>query len=178
MHAKWGQYRILFAGPPEHVELLNRVAGFFFYVVETGFWEDVVLRIARLTDSPRSAGRENLTLSRLTAALQLPALALETEKLIQQARADAEFARDWRNRHLAHNDLQLALDKRAKPLPGISRANIEQALSSVRLVLNRIETHFFRREIGFERFIAHNDASDLLYYLKSAVDAEDLERKK
>ncbi len=178
LHAKWGQYRILFAESKERVELLNRIAGFFFSVIQSVLWEDVVLHIARLTDPPRSAGKDNLTLRRLTAALQLPALASEIENLVGQAQAHAEFARVWRNRHLAHKDLELAMDKRAKPLPGISRANIEQALSAVRAVLNRIEGHFFQREVGFELFIAHDDAENLAYYLKFAADAEDREREK
>lgn len=177
LHAKWGQYRILFAQSQERVELLNRIAGFFFSVIQRALWEDVVLHIARLTDPPQSLGKDNLTLLRLTAALQIPELVPEIENLVRQARADAEFARVWRNRNLAHLDLDLAMD-RATPLPRISRANIEQALGAVRAVLNRIEGHFFRREVGFALFIAHDDAENLVYYLKSAVDAEDREREK
>jgi hypothetical protein len=178
LHAKWGQYRILFAGPEERVELLNRVAGFFFYVVETRLWDDVVLHIARLTDPPISAGKKNLTLLRLPSALHLPELAADIENLVGQAQKDAEFTRDWRNRRLAHQDLELAMDKRVTPLPGISRANIERALIAIRAVMNRIEGHFFKSQVGFEHFISHTDAESLLYYLKSAVDAEDRERKK
>jgi hypothetical protein len=177
LHAKWGQYRILFAQSQERVELLNRIAGFFFSVIQRALWEDVVLHIARLTDPPQSVGKENLTLLRLAAALQIPALAAEIENLVGQAQADAKFTRAWRNRNLAHLDLDLAMD-RATPLPGISRQNIEHALNAIRAVLNRIEGHFFDREVAFALFIAHDDAENLVYYLESAVDTEDREAEK
>ncbi len=44
LHAKWNQYRILFAESPERVELLNRVAGFFFRTIQNVIWEDVLMQ--------------------------------------------------------------------------------------------------------------------------------------
>ena len=113
LHAKWNQYRVLFAESPERVELLNRVAGFFFFVIEDVLWKDVVLHIARLTDWPQSGRKnENLTLLRLSAAVRprAPELSREIKNLVKQAKTDAKSAREWRNRHLAHSDLKLAVD--------------------------------------------------------------------
>ncbi len=178
LHAKWKQYRILFAESPERIELLNGVAGFFFHVIQKVLWEDVVIHIARLTDPPKSVGKDNLTLLRLAAAVQVPALSLEITNLVEQARTDAEFARVWRNRHLAHRDLELAVDDRATPLPGISRENMERALAAVREVLNKIEGHFWQSEVAFTHFLARDDAESLTYYLKVAVDAESRQRER
>lgn len=178
LHIKWKQYRILFAESPERIELLNRVAGSFFHVIQVVLWEDAVLHLARLTGPPQSVRKDNLTLSRLVAALPEPTLALEVEKLVEQAKRDAGFARDWRNRHLAHTDLELAVDDRATPLPGISRENMERALASVRAVLNKIEGHFSRTEVAFEHAIAHSDAESLAYHLKFAIDSERRRRER
>ena len=54
LHAKWKQYRILFAGSPERIELLNRVAGFFFYMIQNVLWEDVVLHLVDRQRHPLS----------------------------------------------------------------------------------------------------------------------------
>jgi hypothetical protein len=177
LHAKWKQYRILFGESPERVELLNSVAGFFFGVIEQVLWEDTILHIARLTDSLQSVGEDNLTLLRLAETVQDPTLAEEVKKLVEQAQSAAVSARIWRNKHLAHRDLALALDPRAEPLPGISRKQMEDALASMRKILNKIEVHYLRSEVAFEEFLAHTDAECLAYYLKVAVDAESQRRQ-
>lgn len=119
----------------------------------------------------------NLTLLRLSGAVEVPELAAEIESLVEQAEKAARFARDWRNRRLAHTDLKLALEDRAESLPGVSRYNVEQALAATAAVLNRIQGHFSPPEVAFQLFIAHDDAESLAYYLKSAIDAEDHEQE-
>lgn len=178
LHAKWKQYRILFAESPERIELLNSVAGFFFRVIQDVLWQDVVLHLARLTDPPQSMGKDNLTLLRLPGAVQQPALSRELAILVEEARKDAEFARQRRHRHLAHRDLALAIDERAAPLPGVSRENMERALAAVRAVLNRIERHYWKSEVAFTHFLAPDDAEALVYHLGVAVDTENRERQR
>ena len=175
LHAKWKQYRILFAESPGRIRLLNEVAGFFFRVIQDVLWEDVVLHIARLTDPPKSAGKDNLTLLRLEGALTEqaltePALSVEVATLVERARMAAKFARDWRNRRLAHRDLSLAIENGVRPLPGISRADVENALDGIWAVLNKIEGHFFQSQVAFEEFLASDDAESLACYLELAVD--------
>ena len=173
LHAKWNQYRILFAESPARIELLNDVAGFFFRVIQDVLWEDIVLHLARLTDPPQSVGKDNLTLLRLAEAVKEPALSLEVKNLAEQAKAAADFARVWRNRHLAHRDLALGVDDRATPLPGISREKIDRALAGAGAVLNKIESHFWQSEVAFAQFIQPlGDAESLAYYLQVAVDGE------
>ncbi|MBE3602159.1 hypothetical protein IMX07_00810 [bacterium] len=178
LHAKWNQYRILYAESPERVELLNRTAGFLFRMIQNVLWEDVLMHIARLTDPPKSAGKDNLSLRRLPKALDELALSAEVATLVEEAEKAALFARGWRNRRLAHMDLKLALEDRAEPLPRVSRHNVEQTLGAMAAILNRIWVHFTHGEIAFGLFIAHDDGESLVYYLESAIDAEDREREK
>ena len=173
LHGKWQQYRILFAESEERIELLNGVAGFFFRVIQDVLFENVVLHIARLTDPTQSVGKDNLTLFRLAEFVKEPKLALEVKSLAERAKAAATFARDWRNRHLAHTDLALALGDQAKPLPPISRERIDAALAAAALVLNRIESHYWQSEVAFTQVIQPlGDAESLAHYLRVAIDVE------
>lgn len=176
LHAKWKQYRSLFAESPGRIELLNEVGGFFFRLVQDVLWDDVVLHMARLTDPPISMGKGNLTLFRLEGAITEHALAVEVATLAKQARVAAEFARVWRNRRLAHRDLSLAIGNSVVPLPGISRVDVENALNAIRAVLNKIEREFWQTEVAFQEFLAHGDAESVAYYLELAVDAQRRER--
>jgi hypothetical protein len=177
LHAKWKQYRQLYA-TPETVDLLNRIAGFFFRVVQDVLWEDIVLHVARLSDPPKSMGKANLTLRRLPEVIQLQELAAEVKNLVEEVQRESAFAREWRNRRLAHRDLSLALDFEAEPLQGVSRDQMERALSAIRAVLNKVQGRFWKSEVAFQHFLAHDDAAALTYYLGVAAKAEDRSRER
>jgi hypothetical protein len=137
-------------------------------------WEDVVLHIARLTDPPESPGsKPNLTLLRLPFLVADPALRQEVQTSVDAAKTAASFAKDWRNRRLAHRDLALALENAAQPLPGISRQNVEVALSAFRVVLNTLHEKYFDSKIAFELFQVHGDAEALVYHLGVAKAADE-----
>lgn len=173
LHAKWQEYRQLYA-TPETVKLLNQIAGFFFRVVQDVLWEDILLHIARLIDQPTmKRGEENLTLLRLAPAIDEPKLAREVRTLVRKVEQESAFAVDWRNRRLAHRDLTLALNRRsAEPLLGASRQRVKGALSAIGDVLNKIEGHFWKSEVAFDHIITQRDAETLIYFLRLAARAE------
>ena len=173
LHAKWLEFRKLYAVSPQQIVLLNETAGFFFYVVEDVLWNDVLLHLARLIASPKSMGNDNLTLKRLPEALTQPELVAEVQRLIDQAETKTSFVPDWRNRRLAHTDLALALqDQSVQPLSKVSRQDIESALEAFRNVLNRISEEYGLGQTGFEYFQSHGNAEALVYQLRVAVAAE------
>ena len=51
---------------------------------------------------------------------------------IADALVATEFCRDWRNRHIAHRDLQLALKQGAEPLKPASRSKVREALEALK----------------------------------------------
>jgi hypothetical protein len=166
LHAKWNQYRILFAESPERIELLNGVAGFFFRMIHEVLLENVVLHVARLIDPPQSGTKkkkDNLTLSRLKAAVEekAPELSAEISKLVGRARTEASFIKEWRDRRIAHWDLKLAMNDPVTQLPEISRESMERALAAVRAVLNEIEDHFLLNRVEFTQCIVRDDAECL-----------------
>lgn len=174
LHAKWLEYRKLYAGSPQRIDLLNATAPFFFYVVQDVLWEDVLLHIARLTDPAEQGTFQNLTLLRLSDAVPDPQLAEETRSLIRTAESRASFARTWRNKRLAHCDLAHVLKPQAMTLPGISRQDVEGVLESFRAVMNKLYRAYLHSEVDFRQVgVGTGDADSLAYNLAEARQVED-----
>ncbi len=172
LHVKWLEYRKLYAHSRGRVDLLNEVAGFFFWTIQDVLWQDVLLHIARLTDPPRQGKHENLTLLALPDQVSDQNLAAELRKLIGDVKEKSEFARQWRNKHLAHRDLSLALNRQAEPLPGVSRKKVEDTLTTVRAVLNHLHERYMQSTVAYEHFLAHDDAEALVFYLEIGKRAD------
>lgn len=171
MHMRWRQHRILFGSKPERIDLLNEAAPFFFRVVQDMTWEDTVLAVARITDARESCGKRNLSVRALPALLD-PPLREEVEALVETAARTAQFARDWRNRHIAHRDLEHVLDRGARPLANASRQAVEEALRALRDVLNRLAAAFLNSTTAYEHASLVGDAECLLYVLHDGVEHE------
>ena len=174
LHFKWGDYVELFGTKAERVDLLNQAAGSFFRLVQDSLWEDILLHLARLVDSPRSAGKDNLTLRRLPS-LVAPELAEPLTELIATCTERCGFARDWRMRHIAHRDLALALDHGAEPLVPASRLAVQEALSAVVAVLNAVEQHYLKSEVAYDLGRSHGSLQ-LLYVLRDGLESRERRR--
>lgn len=177
LHWKWGEYLILFGSKPERVDLLNAAAGAFFRIVQDCLWEDTLLHIARLTDPPKSAGKKNLTLQRLPT-LVVPEVRGKVETLLQDCLAKSEFARDWRKRHIAHRDLQLALSENVRPLAHASRQTVHESIESIATLLNGVDSHYLHSEVAYEFTSQLPNAETLLYVLQEGVEAGRQRRKR
>ena len=143
-HVKWAEYVALFGDKPARVELLNKAAGSFFRVVQDVLVEDTILHIARLVDKPqtnRNPKKRNLTVLALPQLVTDEGLRSSADALAQQAASKADFCTDWRNRHLAHRDLSLALQKGPELKPA-SRLNIKEALAAITDALNAVSKHY------------------------------------
>ena len=150
LYSKWEEYVELFGTKPSRIDLINSAAGHFFRIVQDSLWEDTLLHIARLTDPPKSAGKENLTIRRLPHLIEEQTLKGKVSELIDVAVEKAAFCRDWRNRHIAHKDLGLTLSAGAEPLKPASRAKVKEALGSISDVLNALSTHYMDSTTMFE----------------------------
>ncbi len=177
LHVKWDQYVQLFGSRPERIDLLNGAAATFFRIVQDTLWEDTLLHLARLTDSADTGGKPNLTIKRL-AVLVEDALRDDVTGLVETAADKTAFARDWRNRHIAHRDLRLALQDRAEPLEPGSRADVKEALAAVAAVLRRICQHYENKDIIFEYIGDAADAEALLYVIRDGLEADARRRKR
>lgn len=177
LHLKWEQYVELFGKTTSRIDLLNRVSPVFFRIVQDSLWKDVLLHITRLTAPLKSAGKENLTILRLSGLVNQE-IEATISKQIAEAKGSADFCFDWRNRHIAHRDLKLALDEQAKQLEPASRAKVRQALENIAKVLNTISEHYMKSIIGFDPIGGSGSAEDLLYVLDDGIKAENERRQR
>lgn len=178
LHRNWNEYVELFGSKPSRVYLLNRAAGTFFRVAQDALWEQTVLHIARLTDPPASAGKSNLSIRRLLECIDDPDIKGFVAPKVDAALEAAGFCRDWRNRLIAHRDLDLALKRAANPLTPGSREKVGQALDRLTDVLNVVSQKYLDSESHFKGSWYPGGAVSLLYVLDNGVQAEAQRRER
>lgn len=169
IHKKWGQYFQLFGTNPERIAVMNQAAPSMFRTVQDTLFENVLLHLARLTDPPRSTGKTNLSLHHLANLLVTSPIGSNVEALAKSALTACEFARDWRNRKLAHRDLCVALGQGVEPLAPASRAAVKSALEVLDAILNVVSDHYLGSTTMFELGPSGEDAISLLYLLRDGL---------
>lgn len=180
LNSKWSEYVELFGTKPSRIELINKAAGRFSRIVQDSLWENSLLHITRLTDPLKSTGKENLTIQKLPDLITDDKMKQHLLRLIKIADKKADFCRDWRNRHIAHRDLGLAMKTGAEPLKPASRAKVKAALCSISDVLNAVSSHYMESTTMFEGVGSSGGAVSLLYVIDDGLraDEERNERRK
>jgi len=179
-HAKWKVFRQLFAVDQQRLDILNSSAPFFFRVAQQTLFEDTLLAISRLTDPSRTVSKENRSLRMLVEQLQelVPTDLLDDLKEdLAAIKAACTPFRDWRNRRLAHSDLDTSLKVTDEPLPGVSRADIEKALACMRELMNRVSGHFEDSETLYAEFQTWSGGTRLVNLLELGLAHEKAERE-
>jgi len=180
LQQKWNEFRDLFAKGPERLELLNTVAPNFFYMLHKLMFEDAILHLCRLTDSAqtrirvgkKAETRHNLSVMALADLISDDALKDRVNAQSIQVKKNCEFAREPRNRRLAHADL--GSFRGGAEGPKILSKHVEDALKSMHEVLGSIRQYY-----GYPPSVLVKDpfgAKSLLYYLESAVRVETASR--
>jgi AbiU2 len=169
LHRKWSEYVVLFGTKESRVVLLNEAAPTFARIVQDSLWEDLLLHVARLTDPPKSAGKRNLSIQTLAALICHTETNAAITSLTNEALLASEFCRDWRNRHIAHRDLTLALGQGAEPLKSASRLNFSRALKAIADVLNAVAKQYRVPTTCFDLGAESGGAMSLLYALDVGI---------
>jgi hypothetical protein len=176
LHIKWSEYVVLFGTKPSRVHLMNEAAPRFTRLIQDMLWDDVLIHIARLTDPPetrtRQGARLNLTVQRLPLLIVDTPVRKAVEAKISEVMAASEFCRDWRNRRIAHNDLEHALDRTIRPLKEGSRLKVKEALALIEAVMNVVSAHYFDSQIHFGAGAVTGGAMRLLHVLDSGLQAD------
>jgi hypothetical protein len=171
VHLKWKEYRKLFGTDQRTVDFLNTAAPAFFAELQEILWNDILLHLCRLTDPPKSAGKGNLTIALLPNVTSESRLTTLLTEAIIRAKEKTGFAREWRNRRLAHREFPDSLSARSRSLSPGSRQNIEDALASLRTVLNLVESHYMGSSVMYEHSIeALGGVDALLRCLNKGVE--------
>jgi hypothetical protein len=177
LHMAWKEYVTLFGTKRERLDILNKAAPGFFRLVQDELFAIVTLSIARLTDPTASMGqkgKENLTVKNFPGLIKDE----ETKELvglfIDAAETACDFAREWRNKWIAHRDLKLALeDEPALLLPNVEIEKVNAALESLVDVMNEVEKHYCGSETDYKFAGRLGGASSLLYVLHSGNKERD-----
>lgn len=169
LHHKWSEYFELYGNEQSRIDSINRAAPLFFRMVQDVLWEDILLHCARLTDPPKSGGKDNLTILRLQELIKNDSVS----DLIQRAKKSTMFCSNWRNRHIAHRDLLLATGKNAEPLSFASREKVEEALIAIATVMNEVEKQYTGSITMFKLGIASPGAKALLDVIDGGLKAKD-----
>ena len=170
LHGKWADYVALFGTTESRVSLLNSTAPTFFNLVQDSIWENILLHIGRMTDPTATAKKQNLTIQRLPELIDRPETRRKVEEMISTALASSGFARDWRNRHIAHADLELRTTDNARPLELASRQLVNQALKALSDVMNAVAAEYLDSTSFFDTL--DGDALSLLYVIQDGQRAE------
>ena len=173
LHLNWKEYVELFGTKPERVEILNRAAPMFFHMIQNEGWEACLLGLARLTDPPKSAGRENLTIQNLPTLIDDPQAKAKVKGLVDLALKSTEFCRDWQHRYIAHRDLSLALKEPTKELAEGNRAKANAALKAVADVLNAVQGHYMDAYTPFDFASRYHGAVSLLHLIHRGLKANE-----
>jgi AbiU2 len=174
----WQEYVELFGKKPERIDLLNSAAAAFFRMLQDELFETVLLHLSRLTDPPRSGNRTNLTLRNLAPLIDDAALKAKVTQLVGDAVTATVFCRDWRNRRIAHTDLDLALELPATPLANASRLEVNAAVQAVGEPMRAIHAHYLDSDMRFDLVIRTSGAEHLLYVLRDGLKADAARRKR
>lgn len=174
LHLKWNDFRELFA-ESDLVDVLNSAAPAFFHDLQRQSWEDLLMHLCRVTDRAKTFGKENLTIRLLPDLVSSQQLKVELERLINVAVDATDFARDWRNRRLAHEELRVG--RNVTPLASAKFDYIDTALTAIRTVLNRLEQHYLNKTVSYEDTIpALGGVQSLIAILRKGVETRRSER--
>jgi hypothetical protein len=114
LNSTWQQFIELFATNEERLEVFKWSAEYFFHVVHDIFLESTLLKLSRITDPPWTGTKQNVALTLLPSLFD-EVLRPEIETALQRVNNSTAFARDWRNRHIAHQDFSLTFSDSALP---------------------------------------------------------------
>jgi hypothetical protein len=149
VHVKWDEFVELFGTDDQRqFDVMNGVAPGFFYSVQHALWEGILLHLCRLTDPAVVAHRKTLSLEALLKEDKCKDI-FDLKERVRTAKERTTFARDWRNRVLAHSDLEYATNEQAIPLAPASRMQVREALEAIVEVLQAVESHFTDCELAF-----------------------------
>jgi len=144
LYVRWKPYRSLYTGAPPDIDLLNTSGATLFAVLQAVIFDDLVLRLCKLTE-PVGTSYENLSIHRLRAALEAhdpEFVAHQLEKRLANLDVHCRPLRTVRNKRIAHVDLQHALRVKTDPVAGLTRGGIERVVRMLDSILNLVEERY------------------------------------
>jgi len=122
--------------------------------------------------------KDNLSVQQLPGLVSASTLSAELGRLVEIAKIESEFCRDWRNKRLAHRDLGLALGDPAVMLKSGSREKVGKALTSLSDILDAVSTHYLDSSTMFDMKTNTGGGENLLHVIYDGLKAEESRRER
>ena len=156
LHTLWADFEYLYLDPERQKFLQCPQYG-------QGFWQtvrhlmlsEVFLAISRLTDPPKLGKNENLVLKELIKDPRITSgLKDELKLCLKCARKRAKPVRRWRDKLIAHSDLEVAFD--LSTLPGFSRDEIGRLIELLECIHRRHCLQAMRKSLDYSVYSTSN----------------------
>ncbi len=164
-HSKWEIFRQLYADSDESVQIVYRTASVLFTHLRNLLFFDVLLTFSNLTETDTK-----MTFTRLVKIFKKHAphsVYEEVKQDLDELTTMCEPFKEWRNKLIAHKDLDLILGGGTSLLPRVNRQKIDAANEKMGEMLNKIRiTH----KLNFTLFtpVMSGDGRALISALKRA----------
>jgi hypothetical protein len=168
LHLKWQQYKELYMVSQEQIDILSRVAGSFFKVVQDVLLDDILLHICRLIEFEKKGGKSRLSLRRFIRFTRNTDIHDKLKSEIDALTKLVTPAVDRRNRLIAHKSFDLVIDENLHPLSEITYKDIAQMISSIDRMINIIEDKMFDSSTDFTVLTSGSGAS-LVSFIKKNI---------
>jgi hypothetical protein len=137
--AQWDEIQILFGNNEERIAFLNRTANWFFGMTSRALFRDLLVRIARLCDPPKTGQNARMSIEILLRDRRVhlrPELSAELRDQIAELRRKAEPIIEHRHRSIAHLSRAVAVGDVRVELPPVSPALITDVLKDMQRIYN------------------------------------------
>jgi len=169
VHAYWKLFNQLFGGSQDQRDLLNRSAGFCFYVIQDALATDIQLTLSKLSDPAESLGKANATAEHLwneIRSLLTPASVDGLHCLLQSFIQACKPIRAARNKMIAHLDRATALQTgQVTVVPSTTVAQVHEAHRALRSFMNAAAEYLGEAPTAYELFITRGEGGDDLVSL-------------
>lgn len=137
----WDVYRALFGTNKERVDLLNSASGYVTRTFQDSLHERVILGICQVSDPAGSGSRKNVTVRGLPQYMVDADHRAEIERMLVEVEIATGFARELRNKLIAHSDLGTVSGSCV--VDSSSRMKIVDAIKSIIKPLRYVHSQFF-----------------------------------
>jgi hypothetical protein len=179
LHARWIIFEQLFTNSEERVEMLNETASSYFFITQHALFNDILLFLSRILDKSKLGKDENLSLEQLITHIdkdKYPDLESKMRELLEKIHSLSVSLKTYRNKKLAHYDLDVALGK-AEFTPRINFLEIKNILKAIRDFMNEYEGYFLNSDTAYDYCLSiQADGKALINKLKKAYAYEELEK--
>lgn len=161
----WNGFRFISATDPSRVDVLNAVAPGFFARWQQTTYERMLLGIARLFDSAKMSGNDNVSFAAILAASGFeksdPARFARLSSALKEAKKACSGCIKHRHKRISHLDQKVA--NKVETLPAATLKLVDDALQACEGMLERLHEALGRGSVSFE--VPNEEVEDLLRHL-------------